>query len=116
MIRTSRPLLTLSCVLILTAFAGCSIGSGRQAREKEIRTVTVPHVEGRDLHVKTTNGHVTVRHEDRDDVQISAHLRMITRQRLADTEILATRNDAGTHTLAERWSANRFRRTRECPV
>lgn len=71
--------------------------------EEETRTSTLDHVTGSAVDVKTENGAVTIEVSDRKDVQVTAKLRGLTKERLEATKVLAERRDDKTLAIYVKW-------------
>ena len=110
--RSSTFGLALVCALILTILTGCS--TNQQATEKETRISSVEHITGHGLKVRSHNGNVAVRHRDRQDVQITAHLRTIDETRLAETKIIAQRDSGGMLDIHVDWPNGKRENNESC--
>ncbi len=88
---------------LIGLMAGCNMVSMTQPLHEETRTSNTPHLEKKALDVVTRNGSVTVRREDRDDVQIVAHLKAVSPERLAAVEVVADRDEDGTLSISVDW-------------
>lgn len=69
----------------------------------ETRTITVPHVAGSRLDVRTRNGSVEVREGGVDTVQVTATIRARSQDRLAKTSVTTRRTDDGTLEVRVEW-------------
>ena len=114
MARSSRIGLGLLYVLILAGLAGCQTGNGWQALERETRVSHVDHLAGMGLRVSAGNGGVTVRREDRADVQITAELRAQTQDRLAEAKVVSQRDDAGVLEVYVDWPGGKAKNNEAC--
>lgn len=87
------------------AFAGCSFVS--EHLEHETRTMHVEHVPASALKVRTENGHVEAQGAPGSvtsaQVTIQAELRARTVERLAQTRIMATRDESGLLFIRVEW-------------
>ncbi len=96
--RTACAVLACS----LATLAGCNFG-WQSARFKETRQLMVDHEPGAGVDVETRNGAIDVRVVQVDSVEIDAHIRAITQERLNLTEVVASRLDDGTLYLRVQW-------------
>ncbi len=89
-------------VCSLTALNGCNF-AWQQARFKETRQLMVDHQPGTALDIQTKNGAIDVQVVEVDSVEIDAHLKAMTQERLDLTEVVASRLDDGTLYLRVVW-------------
>jgi hypothetical protein len=105
---------TLGVALIalagLATLSGCIIVSRTDASlvdamsgPSETRTLTVPHVPGSRLDVRTRNGSVEVRQGGTDDVQVTATIRARNQERLSKTLFTARRDAEGALEVRVEW-------------
>lgn len=105
---------TLGIALIalsgIVTLSGCIIVSRNDASlvdamsgPSETRTLTVPHVAGSRLDVRTRNGSVEVRQGGTDDVQVTATIRARNQERLSKTVFTAARDAEGTLVVRVEW-------------
>lgn len=93
----------------LVAAPGCIIvadgngGSWRQDTVTETRTMTVPHVAGSSLDVRTQNGAVEVQQGDGEQVVVTATITARTSDRLAKTTVSVDRGADGTLQVRVQW-------------
>ncbi len=106
--------LALCCVLIMPSLGGCTSGWCLGAGETETRVEAVGHVADSGLRVRTRNGSVTVRRDDRTDVQITAKLRAVNLERLAETKIVARRDNDGTLDIYVDWPGDQPKNNEAC--
>jgi len=101
-LRSGHPsrLLVLALVLAPTA---CVVQFGGEAKFRDTRIVTEPHVPGSALEVRTSNGSVEVGRGDVPEVRVTARLRARTEDRLRRTRIVTGRRDDGTLLVEVRW-------------
>ncbi|MEI7657095.1 MAG: hypothetical protein WCK33_03410 [Phycisphaerae bacterium] len=102
--------IALISLATLAALSGCIIVSRNErafvdawSGPSETRTVTVPHVAGSRLDVRTRNGSVEVRQGGVDEVQITATIHARSQDRLAKTSLTASRDAQGTLEVRVEW-------------
>ncbi|MEY3230668.1 MAG: hypothetical protein RL689_757 [Planctomycetota bacterium] len=107
-------LTTLTTALLalagLACLPGCMIVAGNDSSladsmsgPSETRTLTVPHVAGSRLDVRTRNGSVEVRQGGTDDVQVTATIRARNQERLSKTLFTVKRDAEGTLQVRVEW-------------
>lgn len=107
----SRTLgIALIAIAGLATLSGCIIVSRTDASlvdamsgPSETRTLTVPHVAGSRLDVRTRNGSVEVRQGGTADVQVTATIRARNQERLSKTLFTATRDAEGSLVVRVEW-------------
>ena len=70
---------------------------------EETRHANVPHVDESPIDVVTVNGSVSVTQEEREDVEIVAHLKAVSAERLAAAKVVSTRAEDNTLSIAVEW-------------
>ena len=95
---------------------GCDNGPFQafQPLHEETRTISVPHQREAALEVDTVNGSVVVSQSDRDDVQIVAHLRAVSPERLGAAEVVADRDESGALSVSVDWPEGKPRSREGC--
>ncbi|MCC6676213.1 MAG: hypothetical protein IT436_03635 [Phycisphaerales bacterium] len=83
----------------LLLLGGCDVTAAFRAT----RTAQVAHVAGSPVSIITENGSVDLARADISDVQITAHLRAQTQERLDATSIAVVRDAAGLLTISVDW-------------
>ncbi len=107
----SRTLgVTLFALAGLVTLSGCIIVSRNDSSlvdgwsgPSETRTLTVAHVAGSRLDVRTRNGSVEVRQGGVDEVTITATIRARSQDRLSKATLIAHRDAAGTLEVRVEW-------------
>lgn len=106
--------LVVSTVFVCLA-VGCNFSIPFVAPlHEETRTSNVSHVDGASIEVVTVNGAVVVRQEERDDVEVVAHLRAVSAERLEAAEVIAVRNDDGALSISADWPEGKRRNREGC--
>lgn len=105
MLRTSA---LVAATLFLTA--GCDVTAAFRAT----RSAQVSHVAGTPVSIVTENGSVDLARADISDVQITAHLRAQTQERLDATSVAVVRDAAGLLTISVDWPADLRRGNEGC--
>jgi hypothetical protein len=96
--RRTRNLVQMAALAALVGLlAGCNRGSfqAQPPLHKATRTINLPHRGESAIEVDAVNGSVVVSQSDRDDVQIVAHLRAVSPERLETAEVVADRDEGG---------------------
>ncbi len=109
---TSRRLTCAVLATSLTCLAGCNMWP--QARFKETRQLMVSHEPGTGVDIQTKNGAIDVRVAQVDSVEIDAHLKAITQERLDLTDVVASRLEDGTLYLRVDWPEGGRRGSEGC--
>lgn len=104
------PALALIALAAACTLSGCIIVSRNDnafadvlSGPSETRILTVPHVAGSRLDVRTRNGSVEVRQGGVDEVQITATIHARSQDRLAKTALTARRDPQGTLEVRVEW-------------
>jgi len=124
--KTSRNVAQAAALVALLAlFSGCDqvVHQAVQARRsvqadeplhEETRTTNVPHQSNAALAVKAVNGSVVVNQTDRDDVQIVAHLKAVSPERLEAAIVVADRDESGRLSISVEWPEGKPRNREGC--
>ena len=107
MFRLRQPVLLL---LFSIACCGCNrihLNVGGGASVRETRTIVVDHVDDTAIDVESVNGAITVTQADRADVQVIAHIRAQTDDRLQATNLIVTRDELDNLHVAVDWPGDR---------
>ncbi len=117
---TSRSTRSLAQTAALAALAGLLIGCNNgpfqalQPLHKETRTTNVPHQGDATVEVDTINGSVLMSQSDRDDVQIVAHLKAVSPERLEAAKVVADRDETGALSMSVDWPEGKPRGREGC--
>jgi DUF4097 and DUF4098 domain-containing protein YvlB len=95
---------------------GCNNGSFQalQPLHEATRTISVPHQGEAAIRVDAVNGSVVVSQCDRDDVQIVAHLKAVSAERLEAAEVVAGRDESGALSVSVDWPESKRRNREGC--
>lgn len=104
---------TVASAAVLLTLCACCIPIKRATHE-ETRTINVPHVAASSVDVETSNGGISVKVAERDDVLIVARLRMISVERLAATRIVSERDAANRLRIRVAWPDDKRRSNEGC--
>ncbi len=114
---TSRRTVGLARLTALVALfgllSGCGNDLGRPLHE-ETRTANLPHLGDTAIDVVTTNGSVTVNLSNRADVEITAHLRAVSAERLEAAKVVADRDEEGALSVSVDWPDGKPRNREGC--
>ncbi len=86
-------------------FSGCNIGHFHifEPLHEETRTTNIPHQGNGTLEVDAVNGSIVVNQSDRDDVQVVAHLKATSPERLVAAEVVTHRDESGKLVVSVGW-------------
>jgi DUF4097 and DUF4098 domain-containing protein YvlB len=117
---TSQRTRSLAQMTVLAAFIGLLLGCNRgpfqafQPLHEETRTTYIPHQGEAAMEVDTVNGSVVVSQSDRDDVQIVAHFKAVSPERLEAAEVVAVRGESGALSVSVDWPEGKPRSREGC--
>lgn len=103
-----QKVVPLVAMLITASLSGCQFLQMHQGSQ----TVNVPHVPGTMLRVNSSNGGISVHQYDGPDVEIVAHLKAVSAERLAAARVIAERDENNALCVFVDWPEGR-RRSRE---
>ena len=106
----------------LIAFLGILTGlmaihaqaGGRQPLFERTLTTNLIHRTDSGLTIRTDNGAITVQQSDRHDVELTAHIRCASPERLAAVEVSAERTPAGTLEIHALWPDGKRKNSEGC--
>lgn len=103
-----QPLFTI----IVVATVGCNGGInidfvGSTTGVLDTRTTVVDHIDGSAIEVNSVNGAITISESDRGDVQVIAHVKARTEERLQLTNVIVNRDDLDNLTVGVEWPDGR---------
>jgi DUF4097 and DUF4098 domain-containing protein YvlB len=115
----SDKCLRLTPLVVLTAFVCLTVGCGLSIPfvaplHEETRTSGTPHVARSAIEVVTANGSVVVKQDERDDVQVVAHLRAVSPERLEAATVVAVRDTDGALSISVDWPEGKRRNREGC--
>jgi len=115
-IRNGSVLASLLAAAAL--IGGCNLASldGWSKRHEELRTLTVEAPTDAGLRVRTANGGVRVERVEAGPVTIEAKLRARSAERLAETKVVAERDNDGALNIHVRWPNDRRRDDEGCSL
>ena len=102
----SQPCLTeiITLAALVSLTIGCNVSvPGLTPLHEETRVSNAPHVSEAAIAVDTINGAVSVKQEEREDVEIVAHLKATTAERLAAVKVVPVRGENGTLSISVDW-------------
>ena len=94
-------------LLAILTCCGCHFNIGGGPVFRESRTSVLEHVNGTAIEVESANGGITVTQSDRADVQIVAHLKAQTEERLQAARIIVSRNELDNLNVGVEWPGSR---------
>ena len=111
MCRLSR-ITTLFVAVVCVVCVGCTNGlhvkfGGATAAFQETRTSVVEHVVDSAIDVESVNGAITVTESDRADVQVIAHIKAQTEERLRATSVIVARDELNNLNVRVEWPDER---------
>lgn len=102
--RLSARLIPFAPLVAVGLLGGCSLPIPMvDPLHEETRLSNVPHVDESPIDVVTVNGSVSVTREEREDVEIVAHLKAVSAERLAAVKVVSTRSEDDTLSIAVEW-------------
>ncbi|MEC9373910.1 MAG: hypothetical protein VYC34_08700, partial [Planctomycetota bacterium] len=96
-----------AAIAAMLSYALAALGCDYEARFKETRVLSVPHVPAQGVDVETANGRVTIERVEREDVSITAHIAARTQERLDLTTVIAERDPDGVLAIRVEWPEGR---------
>lgn len=100
--KTLRTFVALVSLALMVGLTSCCIPGGQPLHEKTV-SMTVAHVADSAVQATSKNGSLSVKAAERDDVEITAKLRMRSLERLDATEIKVERDDSDRLVLEVVW-------------
>ena len=111
----SRGAELVALSVLIAVAVGCNISiPGVTPLHKETRTSNIPHVNGAAIQVETVNGSVVVKQDEREDVEIVAHLKAVSAERLEATKVVTERDEHGALSISVEWPEGKPRTREGC--
>lgn len=92
---------------LYTIFTCCTLLGCSAHLEREVRTLSVPHVASKPITIESANGSVSLNKIPGDKVQVEATVRAYSPDRLQATKIIIKRDPVGALALKVEWPNNR---------
>lgn len=109
--RIARHARVALALLPLSLGAGCDLAN---PMHEGVQTAQVAHVAGSAIDVRSENGAIAIARSERDDVLITATLRAVSPERLAQAAVVAERRDDGTLMVSVDWPDGKPRNGEGC--